>query len=79
MTTYRLVSENLTHLGGPMGTEYTTTNWTKYFSSFDKAKTYARKDYKGDKDWNWLKEKIGVRSPDLGYVMYHISPVKVEN
>lgn len=42
---YKLISENLTNLGGPMGSEYTYNNFVKYFDSIKKAKEYAEKDY----------------------------------
>lgn len=31
VTIYKLISENLTGLGGPMGSEWITDNWIKYF------------------------------------------------
>jgi hypothetical protein len=84
---YRLISENLTNLGGPMGKEYTYNNWVRYFSSIEKAKSFAESDY--DKNTKhrptaekikWFKEseKDSIRSQDLSFVMYHIKPVKVE-
>lgn len=74
---YKLVSENLSNLGGPMGTEYTFDNWEKYFTDVYDAAQYAEKDY-GDKI-DWIKESNGyIRSPDLGYVMYRIKKIKVE-
>ena len=74
---YRLVSENLTHLGGAMGTEYTTDNFCKYFKSLANAKAFAEKDY--GKKLKWLKEKGRIRTEDLHHVMYHIYPVKTED
>jgi hypothetical protein len=80
---YELESENLTHLGGPMGTEYTYTNWRKFFSSIKEAKDYAKKDYLKHRDdlpddWEWIREKGETRTPDLLFVMYHIRKVTVE-
>ena len=80
---YELRSENLTHLGGPMGTEYTYDNWRKHFDNLKKAKDYAQKDYdKNRPDENkkleWQKTKTGIRTDDLYFVMYHIDRVKVE-
>lgn len=72
---YKLTSENLTNLGGPMGSEYTFSNWEKYFTSIESAKKYAEKDY-GDK----IKWKGGKRKPssgDLRYVMYEIEKLNV--
>lgn len=79
---FKLVSENMTHLGGPMGTEYTYPNWTRYFSSVEKAKAYALKDYRketANKKANlmWLKDGKGVRTEDLSFVMYLIHPVEL--
>lgn len=76
---YILVSENLSHLGGQMGTEYTTTNYTKYFSKYKFAMDYAEKDY--GKSIIWIgdrKGKGGVDSGDLGHVKYYISKLEVE-
>jgi hypothetical protein len=66
-----LVSENLSHLGGPMGTEYTTTNYSKPFKSIEKAKKFAEKEY--GNELKWLATDKGLRSEDLGYVMYYIN------
>lgn len=75
---YKLVSENLSNLGGPMGTEYTFDNWERFFFNIPDAKLAAEKDY-GDKI-DWIKESDSyVRSDDLGYVMYHIKEIKVEH
>lgn len=80
-----LTSENLTCVGGPMGTERTWTNWRKFFNTIEDAKAYAEKDY--NKEIQWDKSKGPTRdfvpldltcSGDLGYVMYHIRDVKVE-
>lgn len=73
---YELESENLTHLGGLMGTEYTFPNWRKFFSTPELAKAAAEKDY--GKPLKWLKTKKGWRTEDLRYVMYHIRKVEVE-
>jgi hypothetical protein len=73
---YELVSENLTGLGGPMGTENITDNWRKTFSTLDKAKKYAEKDY--GKPLSWNRKNGRVESDDLGYVDYIINRVKIE-
>lgn len=67
---YELVSENLTQLGGRMGTEKVTTNFRKLFSSLQRAKRFAEKDY--EKNISWILIKGGFRSPDFGYVIYYI-------
>lgn len=73
---YSLTAEDLTNLGGPMGTEYTETMWIKYFTSKEKAKKYAEKHFKGS--LKWIKnEDGGVRTPDMGWVMYYINLIKV--
>lgn len=76
---YSLTSENLTGLGGPMGTERTFTNWIKYCTTIEQAQKIAEKSYdKSRSPIKWIKEKNGCRSVDLGYVMYHIEKIKIE-
>ncbi len=70
---FALESENLTGLGGPMGSERTWTNWRKFFKTVSSAKAFAEKDY--GKAIQWDKSNC---SGDLRYVMYHIKRVKVE-
>lgn len=74
---YELVSEDLTGVGGPMGTDHTTENFTKFFVDIENAKKYAEKDY-GDKI-EWIRCNGGVSSGDLLHVMYDITPVKTED
>lgn len=74
---YELIYEDLTHLGGPMGTEYTTRHSLGLFDSIDKAKEKAEKSLhdtsQGTKKMGkWLREANEIRSQDLGHVMYHI-------
>ncbi len=71
---YSLTSENLANLGQQGAT--THLNWKKYFSSLEKAKAYAEKDY--GKPIEWVNTYDGTRSPDLLWVTYHISKVEVE-
>ena len=82
----RLTSENLSNLGGSMGTEYTYDNWVKYFTTVAKAKAYAEKDYrKGEIGFRgdplpairWTGRDRTWSSGDLRWVMYHIATVKV--
>ena len=82
---YELVSENLSGLGGPMGTERTWTNWRKFFKTVKAAKNAAESDY--GKPIEWSQKKGPTRnfkpidltcSGDLRYVMYHIVEVKCE-
>jgi hypothetical protein len=82
---FQLESENLSHLGGPMGSEYTTTNFTKPFGSLVAAKEYAEKDYrkqagKNGNEIKWVRENsTHVRTEDMGFVMYHIRRTPVAN
>ena len=78
---YTLTSENLTHLGGPMGTEYTYPNWTKHFTTMDAAKDFAQTDYSRNgcsKKIKWSRGKFNCNSGDLRFVKYYINIVKVE-
>ena len=72
---YQLISENLTNLGGPMGSEYTYDNYRKSFLKLSNAKKYAEKEYGSEIEWI-EKKNGGLRSPDLSYVMYHIEEIK---
>ncbi len=73
---YKLTSENLTNLCGSMGSEYTYPNWIKYYSSIKAAKIAAERDYK--KPVKWVKRGKEITSGDLGYVMYGICEIKIE-
>ena len=80
---FNLTSENLTNLGGRMGTEFTFPNWSLYFHSIAAAKAHAEKDYGKKIDWERSKGPTcnGVPidvacSGDLGHVMYHITEAK---
>ena len=54
---YNLICEDASHLGGPMGSEYTEHIFTKPFSDLQKAKNYAVK-YSERKYWeDWMKWK----------------------
>jgi hypothetical protein len=66
-----------------MGTERTSTNFRRYFYNVDNAKRYAEDDYEqkrpGEK-FAWKQEENGrIRSPDLGFVMYHVIPITMED
>jgi hypothetical protein len=74
---YELVSENLTGLGGPMGTEHVSINFRKHFMLIDKARKFAEEDY--GKRIKWKSYGKELRSPDLGYVLYRIKPIKIED
>ncbi|QGH72881.1 MAG: hypothetical protein [Podoviridae sp. ctrTa16] len=73
---YELISENLSNLGGRMGTESTFNNFSKPFSTIEKAKDYAVADY--GNAINWSRTKRGLCSGDLMYVMYYINKVEID-
>lgn len=79
MTIYQLTSENLTSLGGPQGQEYTTVNWTRCFTSVEKAKYHAEQDYRrqGGEAITWRRTGNCQSSGDLRWVMYLIRPIRV--
>ena len=88
MIFYVLTSEDLSGLGGPMGSERTRDNWHKYFLSVDSAKDYARQDYKKQykgpkpKTLEWFSSgplANTLRTQDLGFVMYHVRPAQFED
>lgn len=70
---FELTSENLSGLGGPMGTERTYDNWRKLFYDVEVAKAHAVIDY--GKAIKWQTETNRIHSGDLGYVMYTIKEV----
>jgi hypothetical protein len=74
---YELKSVNLSHLGGPMGSEYTTTNWRRYFKTLKGAKNAADKDY--GKKIDWKKTDGEIHSGDLLYVKYEIKELAIED
>jgi len=74
---YELINENLSGLGGPMGTESTTECSMGHYNELENAKKAAEKDY--GKKIKWEKTKKGFRSPDLVYVMYHIRKVVIKD
>ena len=68
--------EDATNLGGPMGTEHTTTIGTEYFSTVDKAKQWANKQ----KVNSWAPKwgKYGKEwAADVGCRIYTIRIVEV--
>jgi hypothetical protein len=72
---FMLIAEDASHLGGPMGSEYTTHMWSKPFSSVEKARAYAEKFAKRRASicrWN-----IG-SSWDAGWVTFDIKKVEVD-
>ena len=77
-TFYSLTSVNHTGLGGPMGSERTWDNWTKYYADADLAKKAAQKDF-GPTPLKWHSEHGGWRTDDMGHVMYRIRRIHLEH
>jgi len=74
---FNLTATDMSHLGGPMGTEYTNTMFVKTFKSVENAQKYAQKDYK-ESIIDWKKDgRNAWTSGDLGWVEYTINKVKV--
>jgi len=85
MVIYMAVSENLTGLGGPMGSERTIINWQKHFHIISTAKRYCEQNYKektkGEKyieKLQWYNDGDGFQTQDLGFVRYIIKVIKVK-
>lgn len=84
MKYFEVRSENLTNLGGPMGSEYTFDNWSMSVSSVEKAKTIVEKDYKKEcggtpeQIIKWIKKGKNYQTQDLRFVMYYIREVTVK-
>lgn len=79
---YILESNDLSGLGGPMGSERIITNFVKYFYSIDNAKKYAEEDYLKYKPEpiKWKKARNGgITSGDLLFVEYNIGKIKIED
>lgn len=77
---YEAIYEDLSHLGGPMGTEYTTEHSLGVFDDPQKAKNACQASYKkeGVKTLlKWIKSGENLRTPDLGFVMYHVRIRKI--
>lgn len=84
MKYFEVRSENLTNLGGPMGSESVSDNWSKSVSTMEKAKALVEKDYKKEcggkpeKIIKWTKGKKNCNTQDLRFVMYYIREVTVK-
>lgn len=74
---YQLTSEDLSNLGGPMGSESTTYSDMGHYNELKNAKAAAEKEY--GKPIKWIRNGTGFRSPDLRYVMYRIKKVEVKD
>jgi len=82
---YELVIEDLTGLGGPMGTEVVRTIGRELFTSVGAAKEYAEKHYAGQlknayshvpREIHWKTRKNYWTSGDMYFIMYNIRAVK---
>lgn len=76
MNIFSLTSIDMTGVGGPMGSERTSENYTRYFSSKQYAQEYAEKEYGKKIDW-CNNRSGGCTSGDLLHVMYDICKVKI--
>lgn len=83
LTIFQLTSENLTGLGGPMGTERTWDNWSRPYRDLASAKAAAEVDYNkhAGKDaekiiWKHAKPDYWF-TQDLRFVMYNIYEIEV--
>lgn len=83
-TIYMLECQDASHLGGPMGTEYTTHMFSKLFRSVDAAKRWA-KDYQKSNwpkwaKWTWHSgSKSSYWVCDARINVWKIIPMEVEN
>jgi cytochrome oxidase Cu insertion factor (SCO1/SenC/PrrC family) len=80
MELYQLIYEDLTHLGGPMGSEYTTKSNFGFFTSVRKAQSKAENYHSqhSAEKIAWRKDGDFWRSQDLGYAMFYVIEVRVE-
>jgi len=78
---YELESENLSNLGGPMGSGRTYSNWIKYFKKKEDAQKVAEADYTkqgGKEKIVWTSDRRGgCVTQDLRYVMYNVMKVEL--
>jgi len=76
---YEAIAEDLTNLGGPMGTEEVYEKWRRLFYQPSAAKEYCEQDYKKyhRSSFKWKKDGQGWSSGDLLFIMYSVRPVKI--
>jgi len=77
MNSYTAIATDLTHLGGSMGTEYTTIIWIKNFKSLKSAKLHCEAHYKSKLTWTTVNNKC-ITTGDLGWIMYDIKLLEFE-
>lgn len=88
---FMLVASDLSQLGGPMGTERVSTLFRSFHRSQDGAKARAVSHYNSrrrsqiDQEISWREIRVssngnmGITSGDLGWVMYDIRKVDIED
>lgn len=78
---WKLVGEDLTRLGGPMGTDRTETVVEEYFECLTDAQSFANAHYnrrkKEKSTIKWERQNGGFTSGDLNWIMYDITPLKI--
>lgn len=77
---YRVYAEDLSLLGGPMGSEPPALPklFDTFYKSLAHAKEHAENHFGKAIGWN-TKPSGSMNSGDLGWVMYHIEPVQTED
>lgn len=69
-----LTCEDASHLGGPMGSEYTTLVFTKVYSSVEVAQKKAEEYQHGFPEWARWKENDKKMWCDSGAYIWTIQP-----
>ena len=82
MEYFELTCEDLTNIGGPMGTETTSVIFSRAYSTLQKAKDAAEKDHKrrcNSMPWaiKWTDSGRRINSGDLSSHTYYIEKKKV--
>ena len=75
-----LICEDLSSVGGPMGSEHVTVIFRKAFSSVETAKEYAEKDHKKRDDRApivWKRDGNRIHSGDLLSHSYELTKRKI--
>lgn len=73
---FALTSEKLVHNYHKFEPRENYTNFVKFFSSLEKAKNFAEKEYSAKIDWK--EEDSRLVSPSLSFVKYYIREIKLE-
>lgn len=82
---YRLLAENLTSVGGPMGSDtYELPYFDEFYYSIEAAKKRAETHYSTEYGngprvkIKWKREKGGLTSGDLHFVEYTITQIVIK-